>query len=319
MDLEYARQVLDAEARAVAALGGNLGESFDKAARAVFECRGHVVATGMGKAGLIAQKVSATFASTGTPSIFLHPAEAYHGDLGRIRPEDIVLAFSNSGETEEIVKVLPRIREIGARVISITSTADSVLAKGSDIALLIGKIQEPCPLKLAPSASTTAMLALGDALALTVLKARGWNEEKYAFLHPGGALGLRLKKVSDLMRTGERHPVVPEQALVKEAVMKITACRAGAVTVVDGDGRLSGIFTDGDLRRALSRDAGILERALRDVMTRRPLTISPEQPALEAAALLTSKRIDEIPVVNGSGEPVGMLDIQDLLALGMVP
>lgn len=319
MDLEYAREVLDAEAHAVAALGRTLGEPFVKAARAIFDCRGHVVATGMGKAGLIAQKVSATFASTGTPSIFLHPAEAYHGDLGRIRPEDIVLAFSNSGETDEILKVLPRIREIGARIIAITSTANSALAKGSDVALLIGRIQEPCPLKLAPSASTTAMLALGDALALTVLKARGWDEEQYAFLHPGGALGLRLKKVSELMRTGDRNPVIAENALVKEAVMKITACRAGAVAVVDGGGRLAGIFTDGDLRRSLARDPGILERPVRDVMTRHPLTIAPDRPALEAASLLTSKRIDEIPVVNGSGEPVGMLDIQDLLALGIVP
>jgi arabinose-5-phosphate isomerase len=318
MDLDYARRVLQAEARAIAGLEGSVGPAFEKAARLIMDCEGQVVATGMGKAGFIASKVSATLASTGTPSTFVHPAEAYHGDLGRIRKEDLILAFSNSGETEEVVKLIPRIRQIGARIISISAHEGTTLARGSDVALLIGKIEEPCPIQMAPSASSTAMLALGDALALCVAKERGWDEEKYALYHPGGSLGNRLKKVSEIMRTGERNPTVTEDAKVHEAVLEITKARAGAVTVVDSEGKLAGIFTDGDLRRAISADPEILQRPVSKVMTRKPVTIKPDSPALEAAGILSGKKIDEIPVVDASNVPVGMLDVQDLLDLGLM-
>jgi arabinose-5-phosphate isomerase len=314
--LEYARQVLKAEADAIRAL--ELGKTFETAVKALLACKGHVVATGMGKAGIIAQKVSATLASTGTPSTYLHPAEAYHGDLGRIAREDVVLAFSNSGETDELIQLLPSIRQIGAKIIAITSRADSTLGKGSDLVLPIGKIEEPCPLKLAPSASTTAMLALGDALALCVLKERGWDESKYAFLHPGGELGRRLKKVEEIMRTGARNPVVDENARVKDALVKITESRAGAVAVVNGSGKLSGIFTDGDLRRTISKNPGVLEEKIRSVMTRDPKRAKAGDLAMEAALLMSEKKIDELPVVDAAGKPIGMLDVQDLLELGLL-
>jgi arabinose-5-phosphate isomerase len=314
--LDYAKQVLKAEADAIRSLP--LGKPFEEAVKAVLGCRGHVVATGMGKAGLIAQKVSATLASTGTPSTFLHPAEAYHGDLGRIVKEDVVLAFSNSGETDELIQLVPSIRQIGAKIVSITAKSDSTLGKNSDVVLPIGRIEEPCPLKLAPSASTTAMLALGDALALCVLKERGFDESKYAFLHPGGDLGRRLKKVEEIMRTGARNPTVDENSFVKDAVLKITACRAGAVAIVNGTGRLTGIFTDGDLRRAISKNPGVLDEKIKTVMTRDPKVARGNDLAMEAAMLMSEKKIDELPVVDAHGKPVGMLDVQDLLELGLL-
>jgi arabinose-5-phosphate isomerase len=313
---DYGRLVLKAEADAIKSL--ELGKPFESAVKAVLGCKGHVVATGMGKAGFIAQKVSATLASTGTPSTFLHPAEAYHGDLGRIVKEDVVLAFSNSGETDEVIQLLPSIRQIGAKVISITARADSTLGQGSDVVLAIGKIEEPCPLKLAPSASTTAMLALGDALALCVLKERGFDESKYAFLHPGGDLGRRLKKVEEIMRTGGRNPIIDEHSTVQDALMKITACRSGAISIVNGSGKLTGIFTDGDLRRTISKNPGVLDEKIRNVMTRDPKRAKVGDLAMEAAMLMSEKKIDELPVVDAQGKPVGMLDVQDLLELGLL-
>lgn len=318
MDIEFGRQVLRAEAQAILSLVDRIGKPFEEAARAIFECTGQVVATGMGKPGFVARKISATLASLGTRSTYLHPAEAYHGDLGRIQADDIVLAFSNSGETVELVRLLPRIRQIGARVFAITASETSTLGREADIVLTIGRIEEPCPLRLAPSASTTAMLALGDALALVVLKQRGWDEAKYAFFHPGGTLGNRLKKVREVMRGGERNPVVPEDATVRQAIGEITRRRAGAISVVDSNGRLTGIFTDGDLRRALARDSRLLERKIREVMTRKPVTIGPDRSAVEAASILGSHKIDELPVVDGAGVPIGMLDVQDLLELGLL-
>jgi arabinose-5-phosphate isomerase len=276
------------------------------------------VVTGMGKAGLIAQKVSATFASTGTPSIFLHPAEAYHGDLGRVGKEDVVLALSNSGETEEVVRLLPPLRRIGAKIVALTASRQSTLGKNADLVIELGRIDEACPLGLAPSATTTALLALGDALAFCVFEARGFDREKFAFYHPGGDLGRRLLKVSEVMRTGDRNAVVREDTTVTEAVAAITRARAGAVCVIDAAGRLAGIFTDGDLRRALGRDPRLVSGRIADVMTRSPRTIGPDRLADEAARILREKKIDELPVVNERGEPVGMLDIQDLLDVGAV-
>lgn len=318
VNLEYARRVLKAEAKAVQSLARRIGPEFERAVRLILGCKGKVVATGMGKAGIIAQKISATLASTGTPSIFLHPAEAMHGDLGRIVKEDVVLALSNSGETSELIALLPSIRELGARIVSITASASSSLAKTSDVVLTIGDIEEPCPMKLAPSASTTAMLALGDALALTVLRERGFSEEDYAFFHPGGALGKRLKKVSDIMRTGERNPVIDETRPVKVALELITRSRAGAISVVNGKGRLTGIFTDGDLRRHVAADPDVLNAPIKEVMTRNPITISPDKYVYQAAEILGRRKIDELPVVDARGRPIGMLDVQDLLDLGII-
>jgi arabinose-5-phosphate isomerase len=318
VDLAYARQVLKTEAEAIYSLLERLDSDFVRATDMVLACKGRVVVTGMGKAGIIAQKISATLASTGTPSLYLHPAEAYHGDLGRVIGQDTVLILSNSGETEEIVRLVPLIRKIGAKVICITSRKGSTLAKLSDLTLNIGQIEEACPLGLAPSASTTAMLALGDALALCVLKARGFDAEQYAFYHPGGELGRKLMKVQELMRTGDRNPTAHEQTSVRKALYLITCARAGAVSVVDSEGRLTGIFTDGDLRRGMEKDPLLLEKNLKDVMTRTPITIEAGKLATEALALLKERKIDELPVVDGEGRPVGMLDVQDLIAAGLV-
>ena len=318
MDLERAREVLRTEARAILGVADRLGEEFGRAIAMILECRGHLVVTGMGKAGLVGQKISATFASTGTPSIFLHPAEAYHGDLGRVLKEDLVLALSYSGETDELVRLLPPIRQIGARVVAVTAGRASTLGRNADLVLELGKIEEACPLGLAPSATTAAILSVGDALAFCVLEARGFDKEKFALYHPGGELGRRLMKVSEVMRTGERNPVVAEDTPLVEAIARITKARAGAVVVVGGTGKLAGIFTDGDFRRVMGRDPSLISCRIRDVMTRTPVTISPDRLASEALKILREKKIDEIPVVNERGEPLGMLDVQDLLEVGIV-
>jgi len=318
MNRDKGREILRLEAAAIQSLAERLGPEFDTAVNAILDGKGHVVVTGMGKAGLVAQKISATFASTGTPSIFLHPAEAYHGDLGRVLAADVVLAISNSGETEEVVRLLPSIKQIGARVIAITASRSSTLGRTADIAIELGRIEEACPLKLAPSATTTAILALGDALALCVLEARGFDQERFAQFHPGGDLGRKLLKVSDLMRTGERNPVVREETALTQAIATITKARAGAVIIVDASGRLTGIFTDGDLRRTMSRDPRLITSKISEVMTRKPKTITPERLASEALKILHERKIDELPVVNEAGEPVGMVDVQDLLDVGVV-
>jgi len=318
MDLERAREVLRIEANAILALAQRLGPSFAAAVQLIRGCGGHLVVTGMGKAGLVGQKISATFASTGTPSMFLHPAEAYHGDLGRVVKEDVVLAISTSGETDELVRLLPALRQIGARIIAMTSSRASTLGKNADVAIELGKIDEACPLGLAPSATTAAILALGDALAFEVLEARGFDKEKFAFFHPGGELGRKLMKVSDVMRTGDRNPVVPEDTPLTEAIKRITEARAGAVCVVNGTGTLTGLFTDGDFRRRIGQKPELISARIREVMTRTPTTITPDRLATEALKLLRERKFDELPVVNDKGEPVGMLDVQDLLDVGIV-
>jgi arabinose-5-phosphate isomerase len=318
MDLEKAREVLRTEAQAILSLVDRLGADFENAVSAIAGGKGHLVVTGMGKSGLVGQKISATFASTGTPSIFLHPAEAYHGDLGRVLRDDVVLALSTSGETAEVIRLLPLIRQIGARIVAVTATRDSTLGKNSDLVIELGRIEEACPLGLAPSATTTAILALGDALALSVLEARGFDKEKFAFYHPGGDLGRKLMKVSEIMRTGDRNPVVTEETPLPEAIKRITEARAGAVVVVDRAGKLSGIFTDGDFRRKIGREPALITARIGEVMTRSPRTIAPDRLASEALKLLRERKIDELPVVNEKGEPVGMLDVQDLLDVGVV-
>ena len=319
MDLEYAREVLRTESDAIRSLLDRVGDSFKAAAEKIRACEGHVVVSGMGKAGLVGLKISATLASTGTPSHFVHPAEAVHGDLGRIMKKDVLLALSNSGESEELIRLIPKVRELGATVISLTATKDSSLGRASDVVVELGRIEEACPLGLAPSASTTALLALGDALALTVQKARGFNQEDYAFFHPAGELGRKLLRASDVMRSGDRHPVVREETPVGDAIGIITKARAGAVSVVGADGRLTGIFTDGDLRRLLGRNPNGTSEKIGAVMTRVPkvTVIAPDLLVADALRILREKRIDELPVVDGRGAPVGMLDIQDVLGAGL--
>jgi len=278
--------------------------------------RRRVVVTGMGKPGFIAQKLSATLASTGTPSHYLHPAEAAHGDLGRVAREDIVLALSNSGETEEVLRLLPALKRIGARVVALTCDQVNPLARGADLVVAIGNIEEACPMGLAPTASTSALLALADALAMTVLKNRPFDREEYALYHPGGKLGRGFMKVRDVMRSGPANPLVRDDATVGEAVavMTKTPGRPGACTVVDGEGVLLGVFTDGDLRRLLEMGALRIEAPLATVMSRNPRMVRPDALVADAARVLRQARVDQVPVVDGEGRPVGMLDVQDLLA-----
>ena len=317
--LAEARRILKIEADAIRKLLPRLGASFEEAVELLFECKGRVIVSGMGKAGFIAGKISATLASTGTPSLYLHPAEAFHGDLGRVTEEDRVLLLSHSGETEEIIKLLSPLRKIGVKIVAMTGDPESVLARNVDVVLDISVDREACPLGLAPSTSTAVSLAMGDALALTLSKKKGFREEDFAFLHPGGSLGKKLIKVKDLMRKGKENPVVNHETSVKEALFAITRARAGSCTVVNGSRKLIGIFTDGDLRRSL-REKGekILLTPIGEVATRNPLTVHQDRLAAEALHLLREKKIDELPVVDDQGRAVGLLDIQDLLKAGFV-
>ena len=310
-DLGFARQVIRAEVKAMEEMAERLGDSFREAVDLLVACRGRVVVTGIGKAGIIGQKISATLASTGTPSYSLHPVEAVHGDLGRITGEDVVLALSNSGTTE-VVDLLPSVKRIGAKVIAITGNARSALARHSDVLLDIGDIEEACPLGLAPSASTTAMLALGDALALTVAQRRKFDKEEYALYHPGGELGRRMMKAEEVMRGLEECGCVTVDVTVREA-LKRSPSRAGAQCVLDDDGKLLGIFTDGDLRRHLAKDAAFLNETMSAVMTSNPKRIVLGSLAQEAAKIMEDYQIDELPVVDDSGKLCGVIDVQDLL------
>ncbi|MEZ6036908.1 MAG: KpsF/GutQ family sugar-phosphate isomerase [Planctomycetota bacterium] len=316
--IERAREIVECEANAVRQLAEGIGDAFVAVTERILQLPGRVVTAGMGKAGFIAQKVSATLASTGTPSIFLHPAEAIHGDLGRVDKGDLVLAFSKSGETEELLVMMPHVKAVGVPVVSITQSRASTLGRHSDLVLELGRIDEPGPHGLAPSASTTAMLALGDALALVVQEGRCFGPEEFARFHPGGDLGRRLLKVGELMRTGERNPCVHSGATVLQAieVMTRTPGRPGATSVVDQDQRLVGFFTDGDLRRLIERGLdNPRARSIDEAMTPRPRSISPETFALEALALLHERQIDQMPVVDEHGRLIGLLDVQDLLNL----
>jgi arabinose-5-phosphate isomerase len=316
-DIKFARRVLELEAQAVRNLVDRLDDSFQRAVDIILGCCGRVVVTGIGKAGIVGQKVSATLASTGTPSYWLHPSEARHGDLGRVVKEDIVLAFSNSGQTE-VVLLLPHVKKIGAKVIAITGERESTLALHSDVVLDIGKVEEPCHLGLAPSASSTAMLALGDALALTVFKRRDLGKEDFAAYHPGGELGKKLLTVDMVMRTGDGNPVISGSALVTEALktMTYTKGRPGAVSIVDSRGRLCGFFTDGDLRRRLQDGHDFLNRPISKVMTKEPRTAKTGSLAADVYRVLREYKIDQLPVVNEKGVPVGIVDVQDLLDVG---
>ena len=319
MSIARAKEVLDIEAKAVKALKKRINSDFVKVIEKISKIKGRIIVTGMGKPGFIAQKISATLSSTGTPSLYLHPAEALHGDLGRVRKNDCIIALSNSGETEEICKLLPIIKKIGALLVSIVGNPRSTLAKNSDFILDVSVKKEACSLGLVPTASTTAMLAMGDALAIVLLEKKKFREKDFAFYHPGGILGKRLLlKVEDIMRIGHSNPVVRENAIIKDVLLKITRARAGSANIIDKKGRLVGIFTDGDLRRHMSSKVNIANKKVKDIMTRSPITIKKDRLAAEAFQILRSRKIDEIPVVDGKGRPIGLLDVQDLLKAGLV-
>jgi len=320
-DLELARKVVSDEARCLGALVERIDEAFAQAAEVIYRCPGTVIVTGLGKPGIIARKISATLASTGTPSIFLHPVEALHGDLGRVRREDVVVALSNSGTTEEILRLVDHLKARGGCLVAITASGDCPLARYADIALCYGKVDEACPLGLVPSASTSCMLALGDALALTVMDMRRFSPEDFAAFHPGGALGRKLLRVEEAMTFRDREdlPIAAERLSVRDALARAETVhrRAGAVLLVDDAGRLSGILTDADLRRKLLQDTsgGLMDRPIAEIMHKWPHRVRLGELASRALAIMNEHRIDELPVVDQRDRPVGLLDVQDLVGL----
>jgi len=308
------RQIIQQEIEALRAMMESLGAEFERAVELIFGCDGRVIVTGVGKAGIVGRKISATLASTGTPSHWLHAVEARHGDLGRVQPGDLVLALSNSGETE-VVQLLPALKKLNVPVIAITGNCASTLARFSEVVLDIGEVEEACPLGLAPSASTTAMIVMGDALALTIFGMRKWQPQDYAFYHPGGELGRKLIKVQEMMRKGADNPVAACTVSVREALVVMSGHRSpGAVSLVDEEGRLTGFLTDGDFRRLMREgQTEILDRPVSEVMTRDPRSIGADHLAAEADRMLRDFRIDQVPVVDAEGRPVGLLDVQDWL------
>ncbi len=323
-NIGLARKVLLAEGEAILALADRLDDAFTAAAQAIFACTGQVVLTGIGKAGIIARKISATLASTGTQSIFLHPVEALHGDLGRVGRDDVVIALSHSGSTEEIIRLLDHIKGRGAMLIALTGLADSQLARHADITVTYGEVSEACPHGVAPTVSTTCMLALGDALALVVMTMRDFGPEDFAAFHPGGTLRRRLLTVKEVMsfRPGEHLNLVSDGLTLGEALIEAEKAdrRSGAMLLVNDAGKLSGIFTDADVRRKLVEHNGqnVLGMPIGDLMTSDPKRIDQDALAAEALAILNRNRIDELPVVDQGGKPVGIIDVQDLLGIKTV-
>ena len=321
-DLEYARSVIRAEAEAIASMTPIVNGAFVRAAEMIYHCIGSCIVSGIGKAGIIGRKISATLASTGTPSHFLHPAEAVHGDLGRLRREDIIIVLSYGGETDEIIRLINLVKQLQITLIAITSDGDSTLSRHSDVVLCLGKLNEACPLGVAPSVSTACMLAVGDALAFTVMKARNFSVEDYVRFHPGGSLGTRLMTVEQSMmfRPGEKLPIVPIGDTVRQMLDKTSDVkRHGAVMTVDEAGRLAGIITDADLRRLLTRrGAAAFELTVGEVMTPDCKRIRADALACEATAIFHRYRIDELPVVDVEDRPVGMIDVQDIVTIKVV-
>jgi arabinose-5-phosphate isomerase len=317
--IEMGQEALRVEARAVAALVDRLGAEFEQACRMLLACAGRVVVSGMGKSGHIGGKIAATLASTGTPAFFLHPAEASHGDLGMVAKGDVVLAISYSGETTELLIILPLFKRMDAPLIAMTGNPQSTLAREADVHLDISVPAEACPLNLAPTASTTATLAMGDALAVALLKHRGFTEADFARSHPGGTLGRRLLlHVSDVMRRGDDLPIVRPDAPLPEGLLEMSRKRLGLTAVVDGERRVVGIFTDGDLRRALDRRVDIHHSTMADVMTLSPRTISPGELAAEAVLMMEKHSINGLLVLDESGRLVGALNVHDLLRAGVM-
>lgn len=319
--IEEAKKVLRIEAQSILDLIDRIDENFSKAVDLLYGCKGRVVLMGMGKSGLVGRKIASTFASTGTPSFFIHPAEGLNGDFGMLAREDLVMAISNSGETRELLEVLPLIKRYGNKLIALTGNLRSTLAKAADVCLNIHVKTEACPLGLAPTASTTATLALGDALAVTLMIKKGFKEEDFALLHPGGTLGKRLLlTVKDLMHVGDAFPKVSESTLMKDVIFEITSKRLGVTAVLNEEGHLVGVITDGDLRRALERFNDLLNRRASEVMTRNPKWIEKDALAAKAIQRMEEYSITSLFVFDRPGEriPVGVIHLHDLLKAGVV-
>lgn len=317
--LDRGRKVLATEAGAVAALGSRLGPEFIEACRLVLGCEARVVVTGMGKSGHVANKIAATFASTGTPAFFVHPGEASHGDIGMITRRDVVVALSNSGETTELLNILPVIKRIDAPLIALTGRPGSTLGRAAAVVLDVSVSEEACPLNLAPTASTTAALAMGDALAVAVLEARGFTEQDFALSHPGGTLGRRLLlHVADVMRTEASLPMVSPDAPLKAGLLEMSRKGLGMTTITDAAGHLLGVFTDGDLRRVLDKSPDLNAVRMRDVMTPNPKSVEPRMLAAEAVHLMETHRITALPVVDAGNVVIGALNVHDLFRAGVM-
>ncbi len=317
--LKEAKTIINLEAEALKRLSKSLNENFKKAVDIILNCKGRVVVMGMGKSGHIGRKISATLSSTGTSSFFLHPAECRHGDAGMLVSGDVALILSYSGETEEIKKIMPFLKEMHIKIISFTGRPRSKIAKISDVSIDINVRKEACPFNLAPTTSTTVMLALGDALSIVLLKRKGFKKEDFAKFHPGGVLGKRLSlKVADIMRTGDSNPLIRENKSVKDALFVMTKTRLGAVNVINKKGKLLGFFTDGDLRRKISRDNKILSKKIKEVMTKNPTVIYKDDLAIKAAKLIYIRKFDNIPVVDNNGKAIGIVDERDLLKEGII-
>lgn len=311
--LEGAKNVLQIEADAVLKLKEDLDGSFRKAMELIIDSEGRVVFTGVGKTGLVAKKLAATFSSTGTSAFFVHAGEALHGDLGMIREGDVVIAVSNSGETDEVISLMPSLRRIGVTLIALTGNSKSTLAEHADLILEADVITEACPHNLAPTASTTAALALGDALAIALSSFYGFTPEDFALYHPGGSLGRKLlTKVKDVIKIREQNPVVKIETTVREALFKMTKSRMGSTSIVDQEGKLRGIITDGDIRRLLEKSADFIDQPVKEYMTVDPISIAPDRLAAEALQIMEAREINDLPVVE-EGKPVAMLNFQDLL------
>ncbi len=315
--LKVAREVIEEEVRGICKLLENLTENFSRAIELLLRCEGKVVVTGVGKSGHVGRKIASTLASVGTPSFFLHPSEALHGDLGMIEKKDVVLAISNSGESSEVLALLPYIKMLKVPLISITNNPKSTLAKHSDVHLYLGIEREACPLNLAPTTSSTATLVLGDAIAITLMKLKGFTQEDFALRHPAGALGRKLKKVKDLYHKGKEMPLVKEDTPMKEVILEITSKGFGATAVVDEGGKLVGIITDGDLRRFVNRGGSFENTRARDVMTKNPKTIKEDALAMEALRKMEEHKITVLIVVDEEKKPLGIIHMHDILRAEM--
>ena len=317
-DFALARKVLETEAAAILALVDRLDDRFEQAVRLLLDCRGRVIVTGMGKSGIICRKIAATLSSTGTPAFFLHPAEAIHGDLGVLQSEDVIVALSHSGETDELLRLLETIKRLGARLVVITGEPHSTLGQAADVALDCHVSKEACPLNLVPTASTTAALALGDALAMTLLVTKGFRQEDFANLHPGGKLGKRLMRAEQLMHPGEHAPVVRTGDALREVIYEISRKKLGMSCVVDAADRLVGIITDGDLRRHMADTPDLLARTADAVMTRNPVTIAPDTLAVEVLNTLERRKITSVVVVDAAQKVLGVVHLHDLWRTEMI-
>ncbi|WP_371017757.1 KpsF/GutQ family sugar-phosphate isomerase [Pseudalkalibacillus sp. JSM 102089] len=316
--LTSVKEVLEIEANAILSLKDSLNGEINQTIEMILDCKSRVIVTGMGKSGLIAQKIVATLSSTGTPSLFLHPAEGLHGDLGMVTKDDVVIAISNSGETEELLNILPSLKRIGPKMVALVGRENSTLADKSDVILSIGKVEEACPLGLAPTTSTTVTLAIGDAIAIALLKARDFKPENFALYHPGGSLGRKLLlTIQDVIDANPNNPTVDENKEVKEVLFEMTKSGLGAISIIGESGKLEGILTDGDIRRALAEGNHILETPVNKLYTKHPITIPNTLLAAEALKIMEDKRVNVLPVLNENTEPIAMVHIHDLTKMGL--